>query len=157
MWPGPVTVMVAVVVAPAASVPDIGVTVTFLARPGGSETDQVTVPPEAVSVIVPLAGGTTSSVAGLTVSVPAPGGVLVVEVAGADTDAEADVPGVALGGALLPPEVAPAVGMTLACAVALAPGVPAAPRVCLCPSSRRAGAAPPDAPAVGPPPGGTPW
>ena len=42
-------VTVTVVVAPAASVPDIGETTTFFVRPDGSETDQSTGPPEAVS------------------------------------------------------------------------------------------------------------
>ncbi len=62
---------VSVAVWPAASAPDIGATATFFSRPGGSETDQLTGPPAAVSVIVPVPGGVTSSVAGLTVSVPA--------------------------------------------------------------------------------------
>ena len=69
---------VTVVVSPASSVPDIGATTTFCCRPGGSETDQVTPPPEAVSVIEPLVGEATSSVAGLTLSVPAPGTSLVL-------------------------------------------------------------------------------
>src|SRR6266581_492206 len=59
IFPGPFTVTLTVAVAPAASVPDIGATTTFWARPGGSETDQSTGPPEAVSVIVPLAVGMT--------------------------------------------------------------------------------------------------
>src|SRR6516165_1186843 len=76
--PGPSTVTVTVVVSSAASVPDIGATTTFFSRPGGSETDQVTLPPEAVSVIEPPPGEATSSVAGLTLSVPAPGASLVL-------------------------------------------------------------------------------
>src|SRR6516162_779889 len=72
--PGPCTVTVTVAVSPAASVPDIGATMTFFSRPAGSETDQLTLPPVAVSVIKPLSAGATSSQAGLTLSVPAPGG-----------------------------------------------------------------------------------
>jgi len=84
-----------VAVPPAGSVPDIGVTTTFFSRPGGSETVQLTGPPDEVSVIVPEFGGSTSSVAGVTVSVPAPGldpVALALAVAGADatTDAAAD-------------------------------------------------------------------
>jgi hypothetical protein len=57
IFPGPFTVTLTVVVASAASVPDIGETMTFLVRPGGSLIVQLTGPPEAVSVIVPSAGG----------------------------------------------------------------------------------------------------
>src|SRR5260370_33579132 len=114
IWPGPVAVIMTVVLAPAASVPDMGATVTFLARPGASETDQATVPPEAVSVSEPLAGGTTSSVAGLTLSVPTPCGALVVVVAGADTGAGAAVCPVTAVGGVLPPAPRLAVGKRLA-------------------------------------------
>src|ERR1700733_8513511 len=98
IFPGPSAATVTVVVAWSASVPDIGETTTFLVRPGGSETDQSTGPPEAESVIVPVAGGVTSRVAGLTLSVPAADVVLTVADAGADVDVTA----VALGDALLP-------------------------------------------------------
>src|SRR5260370_2928921 len=157
IWPGPVTVTVRVVEAPAARVPDIGATVTFLARPDGSETDQTTVPPRAVSVIAPLAGGTTSSVVGLTLSVPAPGRAIVVAVADADTGGDADtgddadtgaggdVCSVTAAGVLLVPALPPTVGMTLACDVALAPGVGVCPAF---PSAGRASAGPALAPAA---------
>lgn len=84
---------VTVVVAPAASVPDIGETTTFLVRPGGSRTLQLTGPPEALRVIVPAAGGVTLSVVGLTFRVPAAGALLVGVVGGAVgavVDAEGD-------------------------------------------------------------------
>ena len=81
--PEPATVTLTVALSPAASVPDIGATTTFFSRPGGSETDQFTLPPEAVSVIVPVPGGVMSSVAGPTLSVPAPGGSLVLGLAAA--------------------------------------------------------------------------
>ena len=74
------------VVAPAASVPDIGETMTFLVRPGGSRIVQLTGPPEAVSVIVPAAGGTTSIVVGLTLRVLVAGAVVAI----ADGDADAE-------------------------------------------------------------------
>ncbi|HEY1005441.1 MAG TPA: hypothetical protein VGD83_38005, partial [Streptosporangiaceae bacterium] len=76
--PGPGTVTLIAAVWPAASVPDIGATTTFFPRPPGSDTDQLTVPPDAVSVIDPLAGGARSSVGGLTLRVPAPGASLVL-------------------------------------------------------------------------------
>jgi hypothetical protein len=82
-------------------VPDIGETTTFLLRPGGSETDQSTGPPEAESVIVPVEDGVTSRVAGRTLSVPEADVALTVADAGADVDVTA----VALGDAL-PPVVA---------------------------------------------------
>lgn len=83
--PGPFTVTLTVVVAPATSAPDIGETTTFLVRPGGSRITQLTGPPEAVSVIEPAAGGTTSIVVGLTFSVPAAGTeVPVADGAGGD-------------------------------------------------------------------------
>jgi hypothetical protein len=78
-------VTLTVVVAPAISAPDIGETTTFLGRPGGSRTAQLTGPPEAVSVIEPAAGGTTSIVVGLTFSVPVAGAVVpVADGAGGD-------------------------------------------------------------------------
>ena len=45
--PLPAMVTVTVALPPAASVPDMGETTTFFSRPGGSETDQATGPPEA--------------------------------------------------------------------------------------------------------------
>ncbi len=125
--PGPSTVTLTVVVSPAASVPDIGATTTFCSRPGGSETDQFTRPPEAVSVIEPPPGDATASVAGLTLSVPAPGASLVLGLAAA---------ALALAGSrsrrgrgqharrgLAAPELPTAIGITLARAVALAMAV----------------------------------
>jgi len=103
-FPEPCRVTVIVAVPPAGSEPDIGATTTFFSRPGGSETVQSTGPPDAVSVIVPEAGGLTSSVAGLTVSVPA-AVALALAVADADADAEA--------------------GADECAATGLAPGVPA--------------------------------
>jgi hypothetical protein len=109
--------------------------------PGGSETVQLTGPPEAVSVIVPELGGETSSVAGLTVRVPA-----VVALALADADAEAAVgsevlvptglapgvpapgvpaPGVPAPGVPAPGMPAPGVMPALAVATTLARGAPA--------------------------------
>src|SRR5262249_19410581 len=79
--PGPCTVTLTVVVWPAASVPDIGATTTFFATPAGSEIDQFTSPPDAVSVIDAVPDGPTSGVAGRTLSAPAPGGSLVLAVA----------------------------------------------------------------------------
>lgn len=88
-------VTVTVVVAPAASVPDIGETTTFFVRPDGSETDQPTKPPEAVSVIVPVAGGATSSVVGVTLSVPGAAEMLTDADADAGADAETGLIGAA--------------------------------------------------------------
>jgi len=130
-------------VCPAASVPDIGATTTFFPRPAGSDTDQFKVPPDAVSVIDPLAGGARSSVDGLTLRVPAPGASLVlvlVLVLGLGL-------GLGLGLTPAPAPLAPADGDTaitpasgrparalpmaagsaLGRAVALAPGVPGWP------------------------------
>jgi hypothetical protein len=120
-------------------VPDIGATTTFFSRPGGSETDQFTAPPDAVSVIDPLAGGATLSVAGLTLSVPAPGEslalalVLVLALAPAlglvpallalAGDGAAVTPAVTPAVGRPAPAVTPAVACTPACAVALVPGV----------------------------------
>ena len=155
--PGPGTVTLTAAVCPAASVPDIGATTTLFSRPAGSETDQFTVPPDAVSVIDPPPGGVTASVAGLTLSVPAPGALLVL------------VPALGLGltPALLAPagagaadtsaagpsapELPRAVGSTLGRAVAPALGVPGWP------SWPRAGPARPVAPGVAAPAGGTAW
>jgi hypothetical protein len=101
IFPGPSAATLTVVVAWSASVPDIGETTTFLVRPGGSETDQSTGPPEAESVIVPVADGVTSRVAGRTLSVPEADVALTVADAGADVD----LTDVALSDAL-PPVVA---------------------------------------------------
>src|SRR5689334_13193981 len=90
-FPEPWRVTVIVAVPPAGSVPDIGATATFFSIPGGSETVQLTGPPDAVTVIVPEAGGSTTSVAGLTVRVPAPvvdPVALAVAVAVAEADAD---------------------------------------------------------------------
>jgi hypothetical protein len=84
--PLPAMVTVTVALPPAARVPDMGETTTFFSRPGGSETDQVTGPPEAVSVMVPLAGGARSTVSGVTLNEPAAADVL----ASAEGDAAAD-------------------------------------------------------------------
>jgi hypothetical protein len=121
------TVTVIVMVSPLASVPDVGaiVTTSFFVLPAGAETDQLTGPPEAVSVIVPLPGDVMSSLAGLTVSVPA---VVALAEAEADTDADAEVAaaielGLGLG--------VRALVVALAVATALTRGGPAAtgPRV----------------------------
>jgi hypothetical protein len=130
--PEPATVTLTVVLSPAVSVPDIGATTTFVSRPGGSETDQFTLPPEAVSVIVPVPGDVTSSVAGPTLSVPAPGGSLVLGLAAAElAAAELALAGegvaVTLAAGPAAPEPPLAVGSTLACAGALGPAV--GPRV----------------------------
>jgi hypothetical protein len=123
--PEPATVTLTVVLSPAVSVPDIGATTTFFSRPGGSETDQFTLPPEAVSVIVPVPGDVTSSVAGLTLSVPAPGGslVLVLGLATAEFALAGEGVAVTLAAGLAAPEPPLAVGSTLACAGALDPAV----------------------------------
>ena len=131
--PGPGTVTLITAVCPAASVPDIGATTTFFSRPGGSDTDQFTVPPDAVSVIDPPPGGATLSVAGLTLSVPAPGewlvlvltlglGLIPAPLAPADGDT-AITPASGRPARALPM----AAGSALGRAVALAPGVPAWP------------------------------
>ena len=139
--PGPGTVTLIAAVCPAASVPDIGATTTFFPRPAGSDTDQFTVPPDAVSVIDPLAGGARSSVDGLTLRVPAPGASLVLALALTLT--------LGLGLGLTPtpaplapadgdtaitpasgrpaPELPMAAGRALGRAVAPAPGVPGWP------------------------------
>src|SRR6185312_14306642 len=153
--PVPCTVTVSVVVWPAASVPDIGATTTFFSRPGGSETDQFTAPPDAVSVIDPLAGGVTVSVAGLTLSVPAPGEWLVLvltlglgltpaPLAPADGDTA-----ITPASGRPAPELPMAIGSTLGCAVAPGLGVPGWP------SWPRAGPARPVALGVAAPAGGT--
>jgi hypothetical protein len=128
-------------VCPAASVPDIGATTTFFPRPAGSDIDQFTVPPDAVSVIDPLAGGATVSVDGLTLRVPAPGASLVLVLAlaltltlGLTPTPPPAPPAPADGDtAITPapgrpaPELPMAVGGALGRAVALAPGVPGWP------------------------------
>jgi hypothetical protein len=126
-----VTLIVAVV--PAASVPDIGETTTFLVRPGGSRIAQSTLPPEALSVMVPTAGGVTSSVVGLTLSVPVAGGVAGAVVAGADADADGGVRGAAgLADGWLPPAgttgrvVLRALGVTAASALLVDGSAPVA-------------------------------
>jgi hypothetical protein len=136
-----VTLIVAV--CPAASVPDIGVTTTFFPRPAGSDTDQFTVPPDAVSVIDPLAGGARVSVDGLTLRVPAPGVSLVLALAlvlaltlglGLGLTPTPAPPAPADGDtAITPapgrpaPELPMAAGSAPGRAVALAPGVPGWP------------------------------
>ena len=151
--PGPGTVTLIVAVWPAASVPDIGAITTFFSRPGGSETDQLTAPPDAVSVIDPLAGGVMSSVAGLTLSVPAPGVslvlVLVMTLGLAAALLALAGTGAAVTSAAGPcaPELPLAVGSTLACAVALALGGT---------GWGRAGSARPLMPGVAAPAGGMP-
>src|ERR1700676_4257881 len=129
IFPRPSTATLTVEVAPAASVPDIGETTTFLVRPGGSETDQSTGPPEAMSVIVPVADGVTSRAAGRTLSVPEADVALTVADAGADVDVTA----VALGDALPPvvaalnlavPPVPLAAGTSLGGQLAAGPTVP---------------------------------
>jgi hypothetical protein len=124
-------------VCPAASVPDIGATTTFFPRPAGSDTDQVTVPPDAVSVIDPLAGGARSSVDGLTLRVPAPGASLVLALAltlglgltptpAPLAPADGDT-AITPASGLPAPELPMAAGSALGRAVALAPGVPGWP------------------------------
>jgi hypothetical protein len=140
-WPGTVTLIA--MVCPAASVPDIGATTTFFPRPAGSDIDQFTVPPDAVSVIDPLAGGVRLSVDGLTLRVPAPGASLVLALALALTLTPGPGPGLTPAPALLAPgdgdtaitpaswrpapELPMAAGSALGRAVALAPGVPGWP------------------------------
>jgi hypothetical protein len=117
------TVTVIVMVPPFASVPDAGAitTASFFVLPAGAETDQLTGPPEAVSVIVPLPGDVMSSLAGLTVSVPAVAALAEAE-AEADGDADAEVAaaielGLRLGAGPL--------GVALTVAMALTRGGPA--------------------------------
>lgn len=93
--PGPARVTVSVALPPAASVPDVGEMTTFFSRPGGSETDQATGPPDAASVMVALAGGTRSTVSGVTLSVPAAADVLANAEGDAAADADADAAGAA--------------------------------------------------------------
>ena len=139
-FPEPCRVTVIVAVPPAGSEPDIGATTTFFSRPGGSETVQSTGPPDAVSVIVPESGSWTSTVAGLTVSVPA---VVALAVADADADAGDEAgaderaatalglgtgpgPGVRPPGGALAPPLALAVATTLAGGAAASPEAPGA-------------------------------
>ena len=110
----------------------------LLARQAGSDIDQFTVPPDAVSVIDPLAGGARSSVDGLTLRVPAPGASLVLVLtlglglgltpplppAPADRGTASTPPSSGRSGDRNFPA---AVGSALGCAVALAPGVPGWP------------------------------
>jgi hypothetical protein len=74
---------VTVVLRPASSRPDEGATVTLPIRAPDSVMDQVTGPPEAVSVRVPPSSGLSTMVLGVTLSVPGAGGggALVVPVA----------------------------------------------------------------------------
>src|ERR1035441_7982351 len=114
---------------------------TFLVRPGGSRIVQLTGPPEAVSVIVPAAGGTTSIVVGRTLRVLGAGAVVAI----ADGDADAEGRGcapVSLGAGWLPPT--PALGLK----ELPTPGVAVPPAT---------GPAPPVAPAVPPPAGRAAW
>ena len=124
--PAPCVVTLTVVLWPAASVPDIGATTTFFSRPAGSDIDQFTSPPDAVRVIDPVAGGAMLSVAGLTLSVPAPGVSLVLPPA-LGLGLGVTVPAPADDGAAVTATVGPglpsAVGRTLAWAAALAPAV----------------------------------
>jgi hypothetical protein len=99
---------------------------SFFVVPAGTETDQSTRPPDAVSVIEAVPGDVMSSVAGLTVSVPA--------VSAGDSEAEADAetlgavsPGLELGLGLAPLGVAPAPIV----AAALTVGVPVARGRCV--------------------------
>ncbi len=76
IFPRPVTVTLTAVGIPSASVPDIGETTTFPPRPGGSETDQLTVPPEVgyddAQDVMDLAAGLTETLVGfLRDAVPA--------------------------------------------------------------------------------------
>ena len=115
-FPLPVTVTVTLVVERAASVPDIGETTTFFVRPGGSRIVQSTDPPEALSVIVPAAGGVTSSVVGLTLS------VRVVADADGDGDGDGRVRGGAgLAGRWILPTATPGSGVLRALGVSAAP------------------------------------
>src|SRR5215472_15347304 len=157
--PGPVTVTLIVAVSPAASVPDIGAMTTFFSRPAGSEIDQFTGPPDAVTVIEPLAGGVTSSVDGLTLSVPAAASSLVLGLGlGSALLAPADEgTAVALTVGNPTPELALAIGSALGCAVALAGVVPPGPGVPVRPSLPRPGTALPVTLGVAAPAGGTPW
>ena len=133
--PGLRTVTLTATVCPGASVPDIGATTTFVSRPAGSDTDQFTVPPDAVSVIDPLAGGARSSVDGLTLRVPAPGASLVLVLTlGVGVGLRLAPPAPADGGTVITPasgrpepELPMAIGSALGRAVALAPGVPGWP------------------------------
>jgi hypothetical protein len=143
-------------------VPDIGATTTFFSRPAGSDIDQFTSPPDAVRVIDPLAGGATLSVAGLTLSVPAPGVSLVLLPAlglglAAALLAPAD-DGAAVTLAVGRPAPGPvAVCSTPARAAALALAVAPARWGPVRPSLPRAGPALPDTLGVAAPAGGTPW
>ena len=67
----PLTVTVTCVLWPASSVPDDCETLTLPSRPDGTEIDQFTVPPVAVSVIVELPAPASVIVDGDTLSVPA--------------------------------------------------------------------------------------
>jgi hypothetical protein len=110
-------------------------------------------------VINPLAGGATLSVAGLTLSVPAPGVSLVLALAlglvpallAPADDGAAVTPAVTPAVGRPAPALTPAVACTPACAVALALGVPGWP------SRPRAGSARPVTLGVAAPAGGTPW
>jgi hypothetical protein len=145
-FPGPWMVTVTVLVAPAASVPDIGETTTFFVRPGGSETDQPTEPPEAVSVIVPVAGGTTSSVVGVTLSVPGAAEMLT------DADVETGLDGAAgtVAGPLADVPLSPGVTLAVTTVPSLTLGIGPAPS-----ALPGTGPATPVAPVVPPAGGGT--
>src|SRR5690349_11964031 len=110
------TVTVTTTVWPASSVPDAGVTTTssFFVLPAGTETDQSTGPPAAVSVTVPEPGDVMSSSPGPTLSVPA-------LVPAGDSDAAAE------------PGSEPDVGSLAATSPGLEPGV-ASPGVALAPA-----------------------
>lgn len=165
--PGPSAVTVTVVVSPGASVPDIGATTTFFPRPGGPETDQVTLPPLAVSVIEPPPGEVTSSVAGLTLSVPAPGASLVLVLVlvlllglrfgagGMGLAFAGEGAAIMLADGVARPGLPLPIGSTLARAVALARAV--GPSVPGRPSLPEAGPALLVAIGATAPAGGTPW
>jgi hypothetical protein len=76
----PDTVSTTVTGEPGYAVPDEGVTASDPSREDGSEIDQVTGPPFAVSVSVPPSSGLSSTVVGFTVSVPVTGGALMVTI-----------------------------------------------------------------------------
>ncbi len=79
----PLTLRVTVTLCPAASLPDDGETVTRPIRLDDSVMDHDTGPPEAVSVRLPPSSGLSTTVVGVTLSVPCLGGGVAVGVGGA--------------------------------------------------------------------------